>query len=128
MPAANRSRAGGLRAARPIAVAGMLSSPLRATRPLTSLPLFGSDVLVCSFLLPFSGQMEGLEFAAFTHRHGIPAAMACVALINRLDGDQVTSPPSQIAAWEADLIRLIVGFVHHRLEEEVASATEAGAS
>ncbi|GAB0489122.1 hypothetical protein MMPV_000338 [Pyropia vietnamensis] len=73
-------------------------------------------------------EMEGLEFASFTHRHGIPAAMACVALINRLDGDQVTSPPAKIAACEADLIRLIVGFVRHRLEGEAAGATEARAS
>lgn len=75
-----------------------------------------------------SVQMEGLEFAAFTHRHSIPAAMACVALINRLDGDQVSSPPAVLAAWEADLIRLIVGFVRHRLEGEAAGATEVGAS
>lgn len=73
-------------------------------------------------------EMEGLEFAAFTHRHSIPAAMACVALINRLDGDQVSSPPAVLAAWEADLIRLIVGFVRHRLEGEAAGATEVGAS
>lgn len=72
--------------------------------------------------------MEGLEFAAFTHRHGIPAAMACVALVNRLDGDQVSSPPAVLAAWEADLIRLIVGFVRHRLEGDAVGATKAGAS
>lgn len=73
-------------------------------------------------------EMEGLEFAAFTHRHGIPAAMACVALLNRLEGDQVSSPPAVLAAWEADLIRLVVGFVRHRLEEEAAGVTEAAAS
>lgn len=79
-------------------------------------------------LLFFLAQMEGLEFAAFTHRHGIPAAMACVALLNRLEGDQVSSPPAVLAAWEADLIRLVVGFVRHRLEEEAAGVTEAAAS
>jgi len=66
--------------------------------------------------------MEGLEFAAFTHRHGIPAAMACVALVNRLDGDQVTSPPDQLAAWEDSLIHLIVGYVQQRLEGETTAA------
>ncbi|OSX74014.1 hypothetical protein BU14_0314s0017 [Porphyra umbilicalis] len=67
-------------------------------------------------------EMEGLEFAAFTHRHGIPAAMACVALLNRLNGDQVTSPPDQLAAWEDSLIRLIVGYVQQRLEGESTAA------
>lgn len=64
--------------------------------------------------------MEGLAFAAFTHHHRIPAAMVCVALLNRLEGDQVDFPSEVLAAWEKDLIRLIVGFVRHRLEGEAA--------
>ena len=33
-------------------------------------------------------EMESAQFAAFTHQLGIPAAVACVTLLDRLQGDQ----------------------------------------
>ena len=38
-------------------------------------------------------EMESEAFAALTHRAGIRAAVICVALLNRLNGDQVTKGP-----------------------------------
>ena len=38
-------------------------------------------------------EMESEAFAALTHRAGIRAAVICVALLNRLNGDQVTESP-----------------------------------
>lgn len=35
-------------------------------------------------------EMESLAFAALTHHAGIKAAVICVAIIDRLKGDQVT--------------------------------------
>ena len=34
-------------------------------------------------------EMESEAFAALTHRAGIRAAVVCVSLLNRLNGDQV---------------------------------------
>ena len=34
-------------------------------------------------------EMESLAFAALTHHAGIRAAVICVTLLNRLNGDQV---------------------------------------
>lgn len=36
-------------------------------------------------------EMESLAFAALTHHAGIRAAVICVTLLNRLNGDQVRS-------------------------------------
>lgn len=36
-------------------------------------------------------EMESLAFAALTHHAGIRAAVICVTLLNRLNGDQVGS-------------------------------------
>jgi hypothetical protein len=45
--------------------------------------------------------MESLQFASFTYHLGIPAVTLCVALINRMDTDQVTITVEQIHAMEA---------------------------
>jgi uridine phosphorylase len=35
-------------------------------------------------------EMESLAFAALTHHAGIPAAVVCVSILDRLKGDQVS--------------------------------------
>ena len=37
-----------------------------------------------------------MEFGAFTHHLGIRATDVCVALLNRLDGDQVSLTPETL--------------------------------
>lgn len=38
-------------------------------------------------------EMESLQFGSFCHKIGVRSAVICVALLNRLKGDQVLSTP-----------------------------------
>lgn len=44
--------------------------------------------------------MECTTFGAMTHQAGIRGAIVCVALLNRLNGDQVQTPKSVMAEWQ----------------------------
>ncbi|EEZ98937.1 uridine phosphorylase 1 [Tribolium castaneum] len=45
-------------------------------------------------------EMEATAFAALTHYAGIKAALINVALVNRLNGDQVTTPKETLLEWQ----------------------------
>lgn len=45
-------------------------------------------------------EMESTIFAALTNYAGIKAAIICVALLNRLNGDQVNSPKEVMNEWQ----------------------------
>uniref|UniRef100_A0A6P4FE71 uridine phosphorylase n=1 Tax=Drosophila rhopaloa TaxID=1041015 RepID=A0A6P4FE71_DRORH len=45
-------------------------------------------------------EMESTIFAALTHHAGIKAAVVCVALLNRLNGDQVNAPKEVMHEWQ----------------------------
>lgn len=45
-------------------------------------------------------EMESLVFGALTHQAGIRAAVVCVTLLDRLEGDQVSISPDQFKQWE----------------------------
>ena len=49
--------------------------------------------------------MESTYFASFCLRAGIPAAIVCVALLNRFEGDQVKKDLNEISP-NAELIVL----------------------
>ena len=44
-------------------------------------------------------EMESTIFGALTHHAGIKAAIICVALLNRLQGDQVMAPKEVMNEW-----------------------------
>lgn len=44
--------------------------------------------------------MECTTFGAMTYRAGIRGAIVCVALLNRLNGDQVETPKSVLHQWQ----------------------------
>merc|ERR1712137_558991 len=44
-------------------------------------------------------EMESNAFLYFFQRTGIPAAVLCVTLLDRLQGDQVTSTPAQLSEF-----------------------------
>lgn len=44
-------------------------------------------------------EMEATCFAALTHHAGIKAAIVCVALLNRMKGDQVSTPKEVQNEW-----------------------------
>ena len=52
-----------------------------------------SDAGVANF------EMEATEFGMFTTRLGIPGAVCCVTLIDRLMGDTVSTHPEVLAQW-----------------------------
>lgn len=62
-------------------------------------------------------EMEASAFAAFCLRAGIPAALVCAALVNRLDGDQVTSTPEQLAGYSKNAQDLVVRYLKKELGE-----------
>ncbi|XP_052841259.1 uridine phosphorylase 2 isoform X3 [Drosophila gunungcola] len=45
-------------------------------------------------------EMESLALAALTSRANIRAAVVCVAILNRLNGDQIKTPHEILAKWE----------------------------
>jgi uridine phosphorylase len=60
-------------------------------------------------------EMEARGFAAFCHRLNISVGVACVALLNRLNGDQVTSPHETLVGYEERPARIMLRFVKNRL-------------
>ncbi len=56
-------------------------------------------------------EMEAAAFGAFCKKMGIPAACMCVALLNRLDGDQVTSTPKQLGAFSDNPQQLLIQYI-----------------
>lgn len=60
-------------------------------------------------------EMEATEFAAFTNELRIPAADVCAALLNRLNGDQVTSTPAQLAQFSDNVQTVVLNFIKNEL-------------
>lgn len=56
-------------------------------------------------------EMEALVFAALTHMAGIRSAVCCVTLLNRLKGDQVTTPKEELTAWQTRPMEIVARFI-----------------
>lgn len=67
-------------------------------------------------------EMEAPAFAAFCLRAGIPAALVCTALVNRLEGDQVTSTKEQLAEYSGNAQELVVRYIKKALMDEEATS------
>ncbi|KNC84766.1 hypothetical protein SARC_03037 [Sphaeroforma arctica JP610] len=65
-------------------------------------------------------EMESLQFAAFTHRLHIPAAMVAVALLNRLEGDQVPADAATLQEYSARPQRLLATFLNRTLPFQIS--------
>jgi len=63
-------------------------------------------------------EMESTEFAAFFHRAGIPAAIVCTALLNRLDGDQVKATPAELAQYSDNAQTVVINYIRKQLEAQ----------
>jgi len=59
--------------------------------------------------------MESLQFGAFTGQIGVKAAVICVAFLNRLHGDQVTSSMEQLGQFEERPINVVLSFIKEDL-------------
>ena len=60
-------------------------------------------------------EMESTEFAAFCNRAGIPGAIVCVTLLNRLKGDQVESSPEQLAQYSDNAQAVVINYIRKQL-------------
>ncbi|MBT3705223.1 uridine phosphorylase [Candidatus Peregrinibacteria bacterium] len=60
-------------------------------------------------------EMEATEFAAFTRRLRIRAAIICSTLLNRLEGDQVTSTPEELGQFADNSQQIALNFIKKEL-------------
>jgi len=56
-------------------------------------------------------EMESTFFLSFARRAGHKAAVVCATLLNRLNGDQVTSTPQQLAEFTDNALSIVVTYV-----------------
>ncbi len=63
-------------------------------------------------------EMESTEFAAFCNRAGIPAAIVCAALLNRLEGDQVKATPVELAQYSDNAQTVVINYIRQQLEQQ----------
>ncbi|XP_055380928.1 uridine phosphorylase 1-like isoform X2 [Condylostylus longicornis] len=62
-------------------------------------------------------EMESTIFAALTHHAGIKASIVCVALLNRLHGDQVNAPKEVMNEWQARPQTLVSRYIKKYLAQ-----------
>ena len=62
-------------------------------------------------------EMEATQFAAFTRRVGVRAAILCVALLNRLDGDQVLTPVETLMEWDTRPGEVALNYIKSELRK-----------
>ena len=60
--------------------------------------------------------MESICFAAVCKRAGLPAAVLCVTLLDRLNGDQVELTPEQHEDFQHRPQAIVANFIKHHLE------------
>lgn len=61
-------------------------------------------------------EMESTAFAAFCLRAGIPAAIVCCALLNRMNGDQVTSTKEELAGFSDNAEQVVINYIAKQLD------------
>nr|CAH7730796.1 unnamed protein product [Callosobruchus chinensis] len=61
-------------------------------------------------------EMEIIPFAALTHHAGIRAAAVCVALLDRLRGDQIGTPKDVMEEWQSRPQALIARYIKKVLQ------------
>jgi uridine phosphorylase len=62
-------------------------------------------------------EMEACGFGAFCQRAGIRGAIVCATLVNRLQGDQVTSTPEQLGQFSLRAQRVVAHFMEKELSK-----------
>ncbi len=72
-------------------------------------------------------EMEACRFAAFCLRAGIPAAIVCAALLNRLEGDQVKSSVEELHQFSDNAQRVVIEWIRRRLaQNEIVKDSPTG--
>merc|ERR1739838_31571 len=60
-------------------------------------------------------EMEAHILSAFTHRLGLKCSDVCVTLLNRLNGDQITTPHATLKSWETRPLELVSEFIRREV-------------
>ncbi|XP_065568267.1 uridine phosphorylase 1-like [Artemia franciscana] len=63
-------------------------------------------------------EMESLAFGALTYHAGIRSAVICVTLLNRLNGDQVSSTKEVLNEWQNRPQMLVARYIKKHLEDD----------
>lgn len=63
-------------------------------------------------------EMEAAVIAAFCQEAGIPAAVVCAAILNRLDGDQVSSTPEELEKFSDNAQQLVINLILSELSRK----------
>lgn len=58
-------------------------------------------------------EMESTCFASMCHRANCKSAIVCVTLINRLNGDQMSTPKETLKRWELRPIQLVTRYIQN---------------
>jgi len=61
-------------------------------------------------------EMEALIFAALSHKAGIRCATVCVTLLDRLKGDQITTPKAELLEWQERPMKIVERFILSELK------------
>jgi len=62
-------------------------------------------------------EMESGYFAAFTGHLGIPAAVVCVTLLDRTQGDAIRSTPAQLEEFDQRPARVVIEWIRHKVRD-----------
>lgn len=73
-------------------------------------------------------EMEAIPFAALTHHAGIKAAIVCVALLDRLKGDQVMAPKEVANEWQIRPQKLVARYIKRYLQMKGRTSFEGHGS
>lgn len=63
-------------------------------------------------------EMEAPLFLAFCRRAGIPSAIMCAAMLNRFEGDQVTTPKDILVKYIDNVLEVAIAYVKRRVVED----------
>lgn len=66
-------------------------------------------------------EMESLQFGAFCNKIGVRSIVICVALLNRLNGDQVKSSMAELKQFEERPVDVIIEFIKRDYQKISAS-------
>ncbi|OGJ51047.1 uridine phosphorylase [Candidatus Peregrinibacteria bacterium RIFOXYB2_FULL_33_20] len=66
-------------------------------------------------------EMEALQIAAFCLAAGIPAAVICTVIVNRFNGDQITSTPEELKKFSGNAERIVMDYLNKDIEEKGVS-------
>ncbi|XP_039948547.1 uridine phosphorylase 1-like [Bactrocera tryoni] len=60
-------------------------------------------------------EMESSMFAALTHNAGLKAGIICAAIVNRLNGDQITETKETLGEWQERPAKLLARYIRRQL-------------